>query len=153
MSRRDLRVEVSEQGRGRGLSEVTQDGTLATRRGVGALKIEDVLLDQVTKILLLQANLNPQRFQFVFHECQVITHVLTPPSYPGDLALHGLKLILHNSRRVVTFLLKVFSNPIPSKNPSTHLSHTMERPMIISVTVLSMFGSLRRSHKLNSNSS
>ena len=99
MSRRDLRVEVSEQGRGRGLSEVTQDGTLATRRGVGALKIEDVLLDQVTKILLLQANLNPQRFELVLYEGQVITSILTPPGHPSYLTLSCLKLILHNIRR------------------------------------------------------
>ena len=51
-----------------GLSEVTQDGTLAARRGVGALKGKDVFLDQMTKIFLLQSNLNPQRFQFMLHK-------------------------------------------------------------------------------------
>ena len=112
MSRRDLRVEVSEQGGDGRLPKVTQDGTLAARCGVGALKKEDVFLDQVTKILLLQPNLNPQRFELVLHESQVVTRVLTPPGYPGDLSLNGLELILYNVRNVITFLLKILSNPI-----------------------------------------
>ena len=62
MSRRDLNVEVSEGARDRRLSEATQDGTLATGTGVGTLKSKNVLLDQVTKIFLLQTNLNPQAF-------------------------------------------------------------------------------------------
>ena len=151
MSRRDLRVEVSEQGGDRGLSKVTQDGTLAARRGVGALKGKNMFLDQVTKILLLQANLNPQRFQLMFHESQVVTGILTPPSYPGDLALNGLELILNNVRNVVTFLLKVLSKPIPSKESSAYLSHAVEGPMIISITILIMLSRLRRSHKPISN--
>ena len=53
MSKRDLRVEVSEQGRDGRCSEVTQDGTLAAGRGDGALKRQDVFLDQMMKILLL----------------------------------------------------------------------------------------------------
>ena len=126
MSRRDLRVEVSEQSGDRGLSKVTQDGTLAARCGVGALKEENMFLDQVTKILLFQPNLNPQRFEFVFHKSQVVTSILTSPGYPGDLALNGLKLILNNVRNVVTFLLKVFSNSIPSKKTSAYLSHAVE---------------------------
>ena len=51
----------------------------------------------------------------VFYEGQVVTSILTPPGYPCDLSLNGLELILNNVRNVVTFLLKVFSNPIPSK--------------------------------------
>ena len=66
----------------------------------------------MAKILLLQLNLNPQRFKLMFHEGQVIAGVLTSPGYPGDLTLNGLKLILNNVRNVITFLLKVFSNPI-----------------------------------------
>ena len=77
MSKQDLRVEVSEQGRDRRCSEVIQDGTLATGRGDGALKRQDVFLDQMMKILLLQSNLNPQAFQLVLHKGQVITGVLT----------------------------------------------------------------------------
>ena len=53
-------MEVSEGAGDRGLSEVTQDGTLAAGMGDGTLKSEDVLLDQVTKIFLFQMNLNPQ---------------------------------------------------------------------------------------------
>ena len=45
----------------------------------------------------------------MFHESQVITSILTPSGYPGDLTLNGLELILHNVRNVVTFLLKVVS--------------------------------------------
>ena len=135
------------------MSEVTQDGTLATRCGVGALKEEDVFLDQMTKILLLQSNLNPQRFKFMLHESQVIACILTSPGYPGDLTLNGLKLILNNVRNVITFLLKVLSNPIPSKKTSAYLSHAVEGPMIISITVLIMLSRLRRSHKLISNTS
>ena len=152
MSRRDLRMEVSEQGGDWGLSEVTQDGTLAARRGVGALKRKDMFLDQVAKILLFQANLNPQRFKLVFHEGQVVTRILTSPGYPGDLALNGLKLILNNVRNVITFLLKVFSDPIPSEKPKSYLSHTVERPMIIHIIILIMLSCLR-SHKLISNMS
>ena len=107
----------------------------------------------MTKILLLQTNLNPQRFQLVLHEGQVIAGILTPPGYPGDLTLNGLKLILNNVRNVIAFLLKVFSNPIPSKEPNAYLSHAVEGPMIISITVLIMLSRLRRSHKLISNTS
>ena len=98
-------------------------------------------------------NLNPQRFELMLHKGQVVTSVLTSPSYPGDLALNGLELILNNVRNVITFLLKVFSNPIPSKNPSAYLSHAVEGPMIISIIVLIMLSCLRRSHKLISNTS
>ena len=105
----------------------------------------------MTEVLLLQANLNPQRFQFVFHERQVVTGILTPPSHPGDLSLNGLKLILNNVRNVITFLLEVFSNPILSKKSSAYLSHAVEGPMIISITVLIMLSRLRRSHKPISN--
>ena len=153
MSRRDLRVEVSEQSRDWGLSEVTQDGTLAARRGVGALKGKDVFLDQVTKILLFQPNLNPQRFELVLHERQVVASVLTPSGYPGDLTLNCLELILNNVRNVITFLLKVFSKPIPPEKSSAYLSHAMEGPMIIRITVLIMLSRLRRSHKPISNTS
>ena len=62
MSRRDLSVEVSEGAGDRGLPEVTQDGTLAAGRRVGALKRQEVLLDRMAKILLFQLNLNPQAF-------------------------------------------------------------------------------------------
>ena len=62
MSRRDLRVEVSEGTGDRRLLEVTQDGTLATESGVGTLKSQNMLLDQMAKILLFQMNLNPQAF-------------------------------------------------------------------------------------------
>ena len=89
----------------------------------------------------------------MFDEGQVITDVLTSPSHPGDLTLDGLKLILNNVRNVITFLLKVFSNPVPSKESSAYLSHTVEGPMIISITVLIMLSRLRRSHKLISNTS
>ena len=41
MSRGDLRVEVSEGTGDRRLSEVTQDGTLATESGVGTLKSQN----------------------------------------------------------------------------------------------------------------
>ena len=107
----------------------------------------------MTKILLFQTNLNPQGFQFVLYKGQVITGVLTPPGYPGDLTLNGLKLILNNVRNFITFLLEIFSNPIPSENPSTYLSHTVEGPMIISIIVLIMLSCSRRSHKLISNTS
>ena len=110
-----------------------------------------MLPDQVTKILLFQSNLNPQQFKFVLHKSQVVAGILTPPGYPGDLTLNGLELILNNVRNVVTFLLKVFSNPIPSKEPSSYLSHTVEEPMIISINVLIMLSCLRRSHKSISN--
>ena len=89
----------------------------------------------------------------MFDEGQVITGILTSPSYPGDLTLNGLELILNNVRNVVTFLLKVFSNPIPSKKSSAYLSHTVEGPMVIRITVLIMLSRLRRSHKLISNTS
>ena len=56
------------------------------------------------KILLLQTDLNPQQFQFVLHERQVVARVLTPPSHPGDLPLNGLKLILHNVGNVITVM-------------------------------------------------
>ena len=78
---------------------------------------------------------------------------MTPPGYPGDLALNGLELILNNVRNVVTFLLKVFSIPIPSKKSSAYLSHAVEGPMIISIIVLIMLSRLRRSHKPISNTS
>ena len=83
----------------------------------------------------------------------MITGILTPPSHPSHLALNGLELVLNDVRNVVTVLLKVFSPPIPSKNMSTYLSHAVERPMVISVTVLIMFSRLRKSHKLISNTS
>ena len=122
-------------------------------RGVGTLKIEDMLLDQVMKILLLQTNLNPQAFQLMLHKSQVVVGALTSPGYPSDLTLDGLKLILNNVRNVITFLLKIFSLPIPPKNPSTHLSHIVEGPMIISIIVLIMLSHLRRSHEPISNTS
>ena len=112
-----------------------------------------MFLDQVTKILLFQSNLNPQRFEFVLHERQMVTSVLTPPGYPGDLTLDGLKLILNNVRNVITVLLKVFSNPVPPKKSSACLSHAVEGPMIISITILIMLSRLRRSHKPISNTS
>ena len=89
----------------------------------------------------------------MLHESQVITGVLTPPGYPGDLALNGLELILNNVRNVITLLLKVLSNPVPSKNSSAYLSHAVEGPMIISISVLIMLSRLRRSHKPISNTS
>ena len=107
----------------------------------------------MTKVLLFQTNLNPQRFKFVFHKGQVIAGILTSPGYPGDLTLDGLKLILNNVRNVIAFLLKVFSNPIPSKKTKAYLSHTVEGPMIISIIILIMLSRLRRSHKLISNTS
>ena len=110
-----------------------------------------MFLNQVTKILLFQPNLHPQRFKLMLHERQVVTRILTPPSYPGDLTLNGLKLILNNVRNVITFLLKVLSNPIPSKKSSAYLSHAVEGPMIISIIVLIMLSRLRRSHKPISN--
>ena len=112
-----------------------------------------MFLNQVTKILLLQVNLNPQRFKFMFHESQVVAGILTPPGYPGDLTLNGLEFVLNNVRNVVTFLLEVFSNPIPSKKSNAYLSHAVEGPMIISITILIMLSRLRRSHKLISNTS
>ena len=110
-----------------------------------------MFLDQVTKILLFQPNLNPQRFELMLHERQVVTCVLTPPSYPCDLSLYGLEFILNNVRNVVTFLLKVFSKTIPSEKPSAYLSHAVEGPMIIRIIVLIMLSRLRRSHKSISN--
>ena len=83
MSRRDLSVEVSEGTGDRRLLEVTQDGTLAAGMGVGTLKSQHVLFDQVMKILLFQTNLNPQAFQLVLYKSQVIAGILTPPSHPG----------------------------------------------------------------------
>ena len=77
-------------------------------------------------------------------EGQVITGILTPPGYPGNLTLNGLKLILNNVRNVITFLLKVFSNPIPSKKSSAYLSHAVEGPMIISITILIMLSRLKK---------
>ena len=112
-----------------------------------------MLLDQVTKIFLFQANLNPQRFELVLHERQMVTSIVTPSSYPCDLSLNGLELILNNVRNVITFLLKVLSNPIPPKKSSAYLSHAVEGPMIISIIVLIMLSRLRRSHKLISNTS
>ena len=112
-----------------------------------------MLLDQMTEVLLFQTDLHPQRFQLVLHKGQVVTGILTPPGYPGDLTLNGLELILNNVRNVVTFLLKVLSNPIPSKKSSAYLSHAVEGPMIISIIVLIMLSRLRRSHKLISNTS
>ena len=80
----------------------------------------------------------------MFYEGQVITSILTPPGYPGDLTLNSLELILNNIRNVITFLLKVLSNPIPSKNPSAYLSHAVEGPMIIRITVLIMLSRLKK---------
>ena len=112
-----------------------------------------MFLDQVTKILLFQSNLNPQRFQLMLYEGQVVTSILAPSRYPGDLTLDGLKLILNNVRNVIAFLLKVFSNPIPPKKTKAYLSHTVEGPMIISISILIMLSRLRKSHKLISNTS
>ena len=112
-----------------------------------------MFLDQMTEVLLLQANLNPQRFKLMFHESQVVAGVLTPPGYPCDLSLNGLELILNNVRNVITFLLKIFSNPIPPEKSSAYLSHAVEGPMIIRITILIMLSRLRRSHKPISNTS
>ena len=86
-------------------------------------------------------------------EGQVVTSILTSPGHPSDLALYGLKLILNDVRNVLTFLLKVFSKPIPSKKSGAYLSHAVEGPMIISITILIMLSHLRRSHKPISNTS
>ena len=83
----------------------------------------------------------------------MITGILTPPGYPGDLTLNGLEFILNNVRNVIAFLLKVLSKTIPSKKASAYLSHAVEGPMIISIIVLIMLSRLRRSHKLISNTS
>ena len=83
----------------------------------------------------------------------MVTGILTPPSYPCDLSLNGLELILNNVRNVVTFLLKVLSNPIPPEKSGAYLSHAVEGPMIISIMVLIMLSRLRRSHKPISNTS
>ena len=107
----------------------------------------------MTEILLFQTNLNPQRFQLVLDERQVVACILTSPGYPGDLTLNGLELILNNVRNVVTFLLEIFSNPVPSEKSSAYLSHAVEGPMIISISVLIMLSCLRRSHELISNTS
>ena len=112
-----------------------------------------MFLDQVTKILLLQLNLNPQRFELMLYESQVVASVLTPPGYPGDLTLYGLELILHNVRNIITFRLKIFSKPIPPEKSSAYLSHAVKRPMIIGINILIMLSRLRRSHKLISNTS
>ena len=45
MSSRDLRVEVSETSGDEGQTEVTQDGTVTTEEGVGALKRDYVFVD------------------------------------------------------------------------------------------------------------
>ena len=74
----------------------------------------------------------------------MITGVLTTPSYPGDLTLNGLKLIPNNVRHVIAVLLKVFSNPVPLKDPDAYLSHTVEGPMVIPITILSMFSCLKK---------
>ena len=105
------------------------------------------------KIVLKITMSMTQCFQLVLHECQVIAGILTSPGYPGDLTLNGLKLVLNNVRNVITFLLKVFSNPIPSEKSSAYLSHAVEGPMIISIIVLIMLSCLRRSHKPISNTS
>ena len=86
--------------------EVTQDGTLTGGGVFVGLERKQVLLDQMTKILLFQANLNLQRFQLVLHKGQVVASILTSPSYPGDLTLDGLELVFHNLRNVITFLLQ-----------------------------------------------
>ena len=80
----------------------------------------------------------------MLNESQVVTSVLTSPGYPCDLSLNGLELILNNVRNVITFLLKVFSNPIPSKKSSAYLSHAVEGPMIISIIVLIMLSRLKK---------
>ena len=110
-----------------------------------------MLLNQVTKILLFQSNLNPQRFEFVLYERQVVACILAPPGYPGDLALNGLELILDNVRNVIAFLLKVFSKPVPPEKSSAYLSHAVEGPMIIRIIILIMLSRLRGSHKPISN--
>ena len=74
----------------------------------------------------------------------MIAGILAPPRYPGDLTLDGLKLILNNVRNVITFLLKVFSNPTPSKEAKAYLSHAVEGPMIISISVLIMLSRLKK---------
>ena len=112
-----------------------------------------MLLDQMAKVFLLQSNLNPQRFQFVLNESQVVTSVLTSPGYPCDLSLNGLELVLNNVRNVITFLLKVFSKTIPPEKSGAYLSHAVEGPMIISIIILIMLSRLRRSHKPISNTS
>ena len=86
-------------------------------------------------------------------EGQVVTGILTSPGYPGNLALNGLELILNNVRNVITVLLKVFSKTVPSEKTSAYLSHAVEGPMIISITILVMLSRLRRSHKPISNTS
>ena len=62
MSKRDLRVEVSEEHGDGGRMEVTQNGKLTGVREFVTLKGKDVFLDQMPEILLLQTNLNPQQF-------------------------------------------------------------------------------------------
>ena len=81
----------------------------------------------------------------------MVARVLTPPGYPGDLTLNSLEFILNNVRNVVTFLLEIFSNPVPSKDTSTYLSHAVEGPMIIRIIILIMLSRLRRSHMPISN--
>ena len=98
----------------------------------------------MAKILLLQTNLNPQRFKLMLYEGQVVACILTPPGHPGYLTLDGLKFILNNVRNVIAFLLKILSNPIPPKKSSTHLSHAVEGPMIISIIVLIMLSCLKK---------
>ena len=110
-----------------------------------------MFLDQMVKVFLFQMNLHPQRFQLVLYKGQVVARILTSPGYPGDLTLNGLELVLNNIRNVVTFLLKVFSKPIPPEKSSAYLSHAMERPVIIRIIILIMLSRLRRSHKPISN--
>ena len=146
MSRRDLRVEVSEEREDGGRTEVTQDGTLTGVGKLVTLQRKDVFLDQMPEVLLLQMDLNPQCFQFVFNKGKVVAGILTPSSRPSYLALDGLKLILHNLRKVITFLL-FKPNSVPTtasiNKGDTYLSDAMEAPMIIIITILVMLGSLK----------
>ena len=58
--------------------------------------------------------------------------------------MNGLELVLNNVRNIITFLLKVFSNPIPSKKTTPYLSHAVEGPVIISIIVLIMLSRLKK---------
>jgi hypothetical protein len=83
MSRQDQRVEVLEGGRDGGLPEVAHDRTLTRGRGMGALKRHQVLLDEMTKVLLLQLNHNPQVFQLPLNGSHMVTCLLTPTCQPS----------------------------------------------------------------------
>ena len=53
MSKRDLRMEVSEQGGDWGLGEISHNFALASVGVLVALKNKHVLLDQMPEVLLL----------------------------------------------------------------------------------------------------